>query len=132
MLKVGHSEVTNGTKWVDVAGQYIDKAMIDSALSNENISLEALNDTFKSFAANYDNAAHGWALALLAKRLDKTPTAEDIAAAITAADVARAELKKITDTDHDADLSPKMSIGYGIDSTEKDEILQDFNAVQKK
>ena len=132
MLKVGHSEVTNGTKWVDVAGQYIDKAVIDSALSNENISLEALNNTFKSFAANYDNAAHGWALALLAKRLDKTPTAEDIAAAITAADVARAELKKITDTDHDADLSPKMSVGYGIDSTEKDEILQDFNAVQKK
>ncbi|MBR5885219.1 MAG: DUF4954 family protein, partial [Alistipes sp.] len=132
MLKVGESCATNRSKWVDVAGQYIEKSTLDSVLDNDIISLEELNNTFKSFAANYDNAAHGCALAILAKRVGKTPTAEDIAAAIAAADSACAELKKITDADHNADLSPKMSIGYGVDSIDKDEILQDFNAVQKK
>ena len=132
MLKVGESCVTNCSKWVDVAGQYIEKGTLDSVLDNDIISLEELNNTFKLFAANYDNAAHGWALAILADRLGKTPTAEDIKTAIAAAECACAELKKITDADHDADLSPKMSIGYGIDSVDKDEILQDFNAVQKK
>lgn len=132
MLKVGESCATNRSKWVDVAGQYIEKSTLDSVLDNDIISLEELNNTFKSFAANYDNAAHGWALAILAKRVGKTPTAEDIAAAIAAADSACAELKKITDADHNADLSPKMSIGYGVDSIDKDEILHDFNAVQKK
>lgn len=132
MLKVGESCATNRSKWVDVAGQYIEKSTLDSVLDNDIISLEELNNTFKSFAANYDNAAHGWALAILAKRVGKTPTAEDIAVAIAAAESACAELKKITDADHDADLSPKMSIGYGVDSIDKDEILQDFNAVQKK
>ena len=132
MLKVGESCATNCSKWVDVAGQYIEKSTLDSVLDNDIISLEELNNTFKSFAANYDNAAHGWALAILADRLGKKPTAEDIETAIAAAESACAELKKITDADHDADLSPKMSIGYGIDSVDKDEILQDFNAVQKK
>ena len=132
MLKVGESCATNCSKWVDVAGQYIEKSTLDGVLDNDIISLEELNNTFKSFAANYDNAAHGWALAILADRLGKTPTAEDIETAIAAAESACAELKKITDADHDADLSPKMSIGYGIDSVDKDEILQDFNAVQKK
>ena len=132
MLKAGKSSATNCEKWIDIAGQYIDKGVVDSALENNNITLEELNNTFRSFAEIYDNAAHGWALALLAKRLDKRPTTEDIAAAIAEADVARAELKKITDTDRESDISPKMSIGYGIDSTEKDEILHDFNTVQKR
>ena len=69
----------------------------------------------------YEDKARGWALAYLGREFTK----RDLAAA----EEAHAALRKITDADRAADISQAMSIGYGIDSTETDEILADFSAV---
>lgn len=129
MLKRGEGCATTTGKWVDVAGQYIDKSVVNRILDNFT-DIDTLNREFAAFAAQYDNAAHSWALALLAEQLGKSPTTEDIATAIAEAEAAQAALQKITDADHAADTSDAMSVGYGIDSTEKEEILADFRAVQ--
>jgi hypothetical protein len=110
-------------EWVDIAGQYIDKSVLDAILDSFT-DINALNSALSDFNSQYENAARGWALAYMGKE----PTAEDIAAA----EAAQEALQRITDTDRTADTSPAMSVGYGIDSTEIDEILADFNAVQKK
>lgn len=128
MLKSGEGCATTG-KWVDVAGQYIDKSVLDAILDNFT-DIEALNSALSDFNSQYDNAAHGWALALLAEQLGKNPSADDIATAIAEAEAAQKALQKITNTDHAADTSPAMSVGYGIDSVDKEEALADFRAVQ--
>ena len=129
MLKRGEGCATTTDRWVDVAGQYIDKGVLDAILDNFT-DIEALNSALSDFNSQYDNVAHGWALALLAEQLGKSPSADDIATAIAEAEAAQKALQKITDTDRAADTSAAMSVGYGIDSVDKEEVLADFRAVQ--
>ena len=123
MARCGNGSATTASQWVDVAGQYIDKSVLDAILDSFT-DINALNSALSDFNSQYENAARGWALAYMGKE----PSAEDIAAA----EAAQEALQRITDADRTADTSPAMSVGYGIDSTEIDEILADFNTVQKK
>ena len=128
MLGCGCGEATSSDKWVDIAGQYIDRSYLEQELDNFS-TIEQLEQRLHSFAENYDNAAHGWALAALAKMLGHIPSTEDIAAAISSGEQAHNALRRITDADHESDRSLTMSVGYGIDSVTDDEVVADFKAV---
>lgn len=129
MLAVGAAEETHCGEWADVAGQYVDKCYLEQLLDNFS-TVEKLEEGLKKFAAGYENAAYGWALSALAVRLGNTPTAEDVAAAIEAGKESHAHLRRTTDADREADTSLAMSIGYGIDSQDKEIVAADFRAVQ--
>ena len=129
MLAKGGGLATSATQWVDVAGQFIDKSVLDNLLDNFT-DIDSLNAALAQFKLQYDAAAYGWALAMLSTTLSKEPTAEDIATVIASAEDAHHSLRQITDADRDSDTSPAMSIGYGIDSTDISQIRSDFQAVQ--
>ena len=129
MLSSGTGEATACGKWVDVAGQYIERAYFESQLDNFT-TIEALESALRDFASEYDNKAYGWALAALATVVGHMPTAEDIAAAVAAGEQAHSSLRRITDADGEADKSLAMSVGYGIDSEMREDVVADFSAVQ--
>ena len=121
MIKAGKGAATTASKWVDIAGQYISKEALDDILDNF-IDIRSLNVALSDFNFCYEDKARGWALAYLGREFTK----RDLAAA----EEAHAALRKITDADRAADISQAMSIGYGIDSTNPNEISSDFHIVQ--
>ena len=129
MLSCGSGEATACSKWVDIAGQYIERAYLESLLDNFS-TIEALESALRDFAAEYDTKACGWALAALEAVVGHTPTAEDVAAAVAAGEQAHQALRRITDADGDADKSLAMSVGYGVDSEQEEDVVADFRAVQ--
>ena len=116
-------------RWVDMAGQYVDKSLLDNLLDNFT-TLESLNSSLREFAASYDSAAALWARTKLSELLKREVTDDDIKVAIAAADSAHSRLREMTTADAAADVSQRMSIGYGIDSNTTSEIYADFAAVQ--
>lgn len=129
MLAKGSGSAETAGKWVDLAGQYIDKAYLESILDNLTTT-EGLNAALKAFEADYTNAAHAWAVAALSNRLGRKPTEEDIAEAIAAAESAHAAMRRTTDADKASDCSMAMAVGYGTDSDTEEEILADFKTVR--
>jgi hypothetical protein len=129
MLSCGSGEATACGKWVDIAGQYIERAYLESLLDNFS-TIEALESALRDFAAEYDTKACGWALAALEAVVGHTPTAEDVAAAVAAGEQAHQAFRRITDADGDADKSLAMSVGYGVDSEQEEDVVADFRAVQ--
>ncbi len=129
MLAKGSGSAEKAGKWVDLSGQYIDKAYLESVLDNLTTT-EGLNAALKAFEADYTNAAHAWAVAALADKLGRKPTEEDIAKAIAAAESAHATMRQITDADKESDCSMAMAVGYGTDADTEEDILADFKAVR--
>lgn len=121
MLERGCGSAAKGGFWVDVAGQYIDKELLDNLLDNFT-SIKSLNVSLLDFAADYDDKAHCWALSLLDE-------GADIGATIAAGREAHCHLRQQTEADRAADVSCKMSVGYGIDSVDEGDIMADFNSV---
>ena len=129
MLSCGSGEATSCGKWVDIAGQYIEREYLESLLDNFS-TIEAMESALRDFATEYDTKACGWALAALEAVVGHTPTAEDVAAAVAAGEQAHQALRRITDADGDADKSLAMSVGYGVDSEQEEDVVADFRAVQ--
>lgn len=129
MLSVGNSEATKVTSWVDLAGQYVDKEILNTLLDNFTTP-EAFEAQLREFADNYDNAAHGWALAALENALGRRATEQDIATAITEGEKAQALMQRVTENDRQSDASRAMMAGYGIDSETAEEIMADFAQVR--
>lgn len=129
MLSKGCGRAEHATKWVDLSGQYIDKTYLDNLLDNLT-SVEELNSALKAFDAGYTDTAHAWAVAALADRLGKIPTAEDIDKAIADGKHAHEAMRRVTDADKLSDCSKAMAVGYGTDSDSEEEVMEDFRVVR--
>ena len=128
MLSCGSDADSAMNRWVDLAGQYVDGSLVESLLDRFT-TIAAFEQALRDFEAQYDDAAHGWALTALSQQLGHTATAAEIEAAIEAGNQSHAFLRSRTTADCQADSGEAMSVGYGIDGD--DEIrLADFRAVQ--
>ena len=133
MLKCGKSKPTKAGRWVDLAGQYIEQKFVETLLDSVEdgvISIKDVDDRLRTFASQYDDRAHGWALAMLAKKLGHTPSEEEIREAIAEGEAAAKHLRNIAEADRQNDNSRSTSIGYGIDADGGAIRDADFEAVR--
>ncbi|MEG1645181.1 MAG: DUF4954 family protein [Alistipes sp.] len=135
LSKGATTETYDGSgRWIDLGGQYITKRAVDSLLDavdrGEITSLEHMDNTFRTFAANYDHYAHDWAMRAYTQQLKHQPTEQDISEAIVIGENIHASMRRTTDRDRDRDCSLDMAISYGLDSASSDEVKADYYAVR--
>ena len=120
--------------WFDAAGQFITRREMERTLDaidrDELLSTAAVDNRFRVFAVHYDDYAHSWALHIYASLLGHVPTATEIDDAITAGRHARAEIRRMTDTDRERDESLEMAVGYGLDAATEEERIKDYRNVR--
>lgn len=121
-------------RWLDLAGQYITRRAAEELLADVDAgriaTLAEFDTRLRAFEARYDDYAHSYAESLLAALLGHVPSAREIADAVTAGENARASMRRTAEADCGRDRSPEMSVGYGIDSDDAEEIRADFTAVR--
>ncbi len=121
-------------EWIDAAGMYVPKNIMERIItrieSGEIATLEALEKQFVEADCEYQNYAYAWALDMLEEILGHKPTKADIVQAISKGSIAAETLHamRTDDAQHDADAT--MMTGYGIDSSDPEEIQADFKAVR--
>lgn len=121
--------------WVDMAGMFTPKSVVDSLLSQiengEITTFTALNNALRAIHEAFDDHAHAWALAALTEQLGHEPSAGDIGSAIEKGIEASERLRALRTEDLAKDCSGEtMMIGYGIDAEGKEETEADFKAVR--
>ncbi len=79
----------------------------------------------------YGANARAWAIDRLGKELGHTPSRDDIAEAILRGEQAAAHLARLTEKDRSKDRSTAMSVGYGIDSEDENERIDDYRRVRQ-
>lgn len=125
MLSSGEECEGQCNSWIDLAGMYIDRTLLEGLLDSFT--------TVENFESQLDSlqhySAYGWALAALSNRLGHSATVEDIAAAITAGKEAHEALRHTTEIDRLTDIGAPMSVGYGTDSDDETVCWADFCAV---
>ncbi|MCM1150751.1 MAG: DUF4954 family protein [Alistipes sp.] len=121
-------------RWLDVAGQYIAKREVDAIVeaieAGRLTTPDEADNRFRVFHVHYAEYARSWAEQLYATLLGHVPTSEEVAEAIEAGRNAHAAMRRTTDADRDRDCSPAMSVSYGADSDDEEEILRDYRAVR--
>ncbi len=135
MLEKGCDTTLDGRgEWLDIAGQYISRAALRSILdavdSGQITTLDALDERFRLFAADYDRYAHSWALGALADIIGHTPTTSDVAQAIESGHRARLELRNQAEIDRQRDASLEMSISYGLGGESDEDTRTDYYQVR--
>ncbi len=120
--------------WIDLAGMYVTRKAVDKLLDEiDNGTLDtfqAIGGKLSGISERYVANARQWALGQLAVQLGRTPTPDDIAAAVKKGAEADAHLKKLTQQDRNKDIDASMSVGYGIDSEDESEIMKDYRQVR--
>lgn len=123
-----------GGRWVDMAGQYIAKRVVEQLLNRieqgEFASLAEIDNELRVFAVHYDDYAHSWAEEVYASLLGHTPSPEEIREAIDAGRNAYEKLIHLTEIDRKRDFASDMAVGYGIDSDTMEERMADFRQVR--
>lgn len=121
-------------EWIDVAGQYVTRAMVDGILSDlESGAIEGteqIDERFAAFAANYTSYAYDYAYDFLYSLLGHTPSPEEIAGTISSADNILRSMREQTEADRRRDCSDEMSIGYGYDYPSDEEQRADYKNVR--
>ena len=135
MLEKGTSgpQCDGGGEWIDAAGQFISRnamlEILDAVDSGEAATTDAVDGMFRRFAARYDDYARSWAEQTYAAMIGSTPTAAQLAEAVSEGRKAKERMLRATDADLQRDCSPEMAVSYGLDSPD-DECDEDFRAVR--
>lgn len=135
MLERGRTGCADGTgRWLDVGGQYIPKRTVTRLLDEVDAGLLATPDQvaarFADFAAQYDDAARDWALSMLGSVLGHAPSDEEVADAVASGENARLTLANAAEEDRRRDCSLDMSVSYGLDADEEQEVREDYFTVR--
>ncbi|MFI3305891.1 MAG: DUF4954 family protein [Rikenellaceae bacterium] len=121
-------------EWIDLGGAYMPlqyvEGVMDRIESGELASFDSIDEEFRTFAAEYDDHAHRWALQLLAQMLGHTPDAEEVASMRMSAASCEEELAKLCARDGARDNSLSMAVGYGNDYDNEAIREADYRAVR--
>lgn len=121
-------------EWVDVAGQYVTRGMVDRVLTDLEegaiVELDSLDERFASFAGSYAQYAYDYAYDFLGSLLGHDPSAEEVADAILSSENILRSMRETTEADRRRDCSDDMSIGYGYDYPSDDERRADYRNVR--
>ncbi len=128
------ADVATQGEWVDVAGAFVPKAIVDDILSGvesgDIAQLQIVDQRFAEFAAKYDDYVHTWAHTLLQQLMGREIDDADVAQTIEAARGAADELATMRSRDMMRDRSMQMEVGYGHDSDDAAIRQADFNVVR--
>lgn len=120
--------------WIDLGGMYVTRNTVDKLLNDIDNDIldtfQAIGGRLTAISERYAANARQWALEQLACELGRTPSPDDIAAAVKKGSEAEAHLKKLTEQDRNKDRDTAMSVGYGIDSDDESEIMSDYRHVR--
>ncbi len=137
MLSCGvvcESGVDLSGEWIDLGGAFVPLNFAQGVMarieSGELSSFEAIDGEFRSFAAEYDNHAHSWALQLLSQMLGHTPDGEEMVSMSESAERCRNELANLCERDGARDNSLSMAVGYGNDYLDEAIREADYRAVR--
>lgn len=118
--------------WIDVSGMYAPRDMVVSLLdrvdSGEYCEMSQIEAAFKHVHSNYKAYAYQWALA----QLKGTDIEKAVIRAKELGEKDRNSLKEMTNADAQQDAGAPMMTGYGIDATDRSEIVADFETVRKR
>lgn len=121
-------------EWIDVAGQYVTRSMVDGILadleSGEITSLDLVEEHFTAFARNYASYAYDYACDFLGSLLGHDPSPEEIADTVSSAENIVRSMREQTEADRRRDCSDEMSIGYGYDYPSDEERRADYKNVR--
>jgi len=130
----GDALAESDPEWADLAGMFAPRCEIERLLDEiekgELANFEAVIARLHLFDSEYAVNARAWALAVLAGKLGRRPTADDIAHAIEAGHAARAAIDAARTSNARQDADPMMAVGYGIDAASPAERSADFLAVR--
>lgn len=133
MLQYGESNADGKGEWVDAAGAYLPKTLLQRVLDDVDggaCSEAEFRARVARMAESYESYAHGWAEAQLAKMLGHAPSQSDIENAVEQSRMAHEALRTAAESDRKRDCGEDMSVGYGIDAECQQEVLADFAAVR--
>jgi len=120
--------------WIDLAGMYLTKAaarkLLDGIDSGEVGSFQEINEKLAGISERYTANARKWAMGVLAGEIGREPSDDEVEQAIKKGAEAAAHLKKLTEQDRNKDRDSSMSVGYGIDSDDESEIMEDYRLVR--
>ncbi len=122
-------------QWVDAAGMYLPKTEMDRLLGmlegGEFADVAQFERELDAIHDAYPDHAYAWGLGVLADRLGREPSPEDIAAAVARGHEAAAALTAQRMEDAQRDMDAMMETGYGIDCDNEEERKADFRSVRK-
>lgn len=135
MLREGNyrNAKSDGSEWIDVAGQYIPLSEVEQLLSNiasGELSLEGIKARFDEAMERYDDMAAAYAYDILSRLMCHEPDEKEIEEIIATADNILARMREATEADRLRDEGEDMMVGYGYDFRDEREREADFRATR--